>query len=97
MANLLITRHPGAVDWAKKAGYQFDAFYSHLDDLTCVHSGDNCFGILPVNIAEQICAIGASYYHLSLNLPSELRGQELTAEQLESCNARFEQFVVVKR
>jgi CRISPR-associated protein Csx16 len=47
-----------------------------------------------VNLAAQVCAAGARYLHLSLALTPELRGQELSAEDLEALGASLEAYEV---
>ena len=51
-------------------------------------------GSLPVNLAAQVCAAGATYWHLSLEVPVELRGLELSADDLQRLAARIERFEV---
>lgn len=65
----------------------------HLD-LAQVQPGDIVIGSLPVNLAAQVCAGGAAYFHLTLELSAELRGKELSADDLESLGARVEAFGV---
>ena len=51
-------------------------------------------GILPVNLAARVCERGARYLNLSLDLPADARGRELTADELERYGARLEAFEV---
>jgi CRISPR-associated protein Csx16 len=93
-----ITRHPGAIAWACEEGIEVTHFIDHLDIAT-LQPGDVVIGTLPVNLAAEVCARGGRYLHLSLDLPPELRGRELSAEDMRRCGARVEEFVVqsVKR
>ena len=93
MTTYLISRHPGAIEWAGKQGLAIDTFASHLDPAV-VQAGDTIIGSLPVNLAAQVCAAGAAYWHLSLELPSEQRGRELSAADLRVLGARLEPFDV---
>lgn len=68
---------------------------THLDPDT-IQAGDTVLGTLPVNIAAEICDRGARYFHLSLDLPEELRGHELTVEQMDACGARLTPYIVTK-
>lgn len=88
-----VSRHPGARDWAAAEGLAVDAFITHLD-VTHVHDGDVVIGSLPVNLAAEVCARGARYLHLSLNLPVDARGIELTAEAMRRYGARVEEYRV---
>ena len=77
MTTFFIFRDPGAIEWARRKILVVDQFVPHLDPAQ-VQSGDTVIGSLPVNLALQICAAGASYWHLSLALPAERRGQAQT-------------------
>ncbi|HWP84878.1 MAG TPA: CRISPR-associated protein Csx16 [Terriglobia bacterium] len=81
-----VTRHPGAVQWAKSQGIVVDRTVEHLE-LAEVRPGDIVMGTLPVHLAEAVCSRGARYRHLVLSLTPELRGHELTAEQMTCCGA----------
>ena len=91
MTTSFVSRHPGAIEWAARQHLHVDRLVPHLD-LALVHSGDTVIGSLPVNLAAQVCAAGATYWHLSLELPVELRGRELSADDLEQLGARVEPF-----
>ncbi|PPC83993.1 MAG: CRISPR-associated protein Csx16 [Methylotenera sp.] len=93
MKTYLITRHPGAVAWFQQQGIQIDQHLPHLNAAQ-IAPQDKVYGSLPIHLAAQICAIGAEYWHLSLDMPPQLRGQELSATQLNTINARLERFVV---
>lgn len=93
MTTWFVTRHPGALDWAKAAGVGFDEHVMHLDP-TIIAPGDVVIGSLPVHLAAEVCARGARYLNLSLDLPAVLRGRELDAETLSGINARLEEYDV---
>jgi CRISPR-associated protein Csx16 len=93
MSNWFISRHPGALEWAKRHGLQVDKYAVHLDP-SSVQPGDNVIGSLPVNLAAAVCQRGARYLHLSLELPAHLRGQELSADQLDALGARVQAYRV---
>ena len=93
MTSFFVTRHPGAVEWANRRGIRVDRWVTHLDPRK-VEAGDVVMGTLPVNLAAEVCGRGARYLNLSLDLPAEARGRELTADDLERYRATFEEFVV---
>lgn len=95
MTTFFVTRHPGALDWAHSAGIAFDVHVMHLDPAQ-VGPGDTVIGSLPVHLAADVCARGARYLNLSLDLPACLRGRELDAQTLAQCAARLEEFHVVR-
>ena len=86
-----ISRHPGAIEWAARQQIEVDCVVPHLDPAR-IQPGDTVIGSLPVNLAAQVCAAGAAYWHLSLTLPAGLRGQELTADDLDRLGAHIEPF-----
>lgn len=91
MTHWFISRHPGACEWMAALSITIDHVVAHLVPLD-VGSGDVVYGSLPINLAAQVCERGARYFHLSLVIPFELRGQELSAAQLATMGARFEEF-----
>lgn len=93
MTTYFVSRHPGAVEWARRRGIAVDALVSHLDPQV-ITDGDTVIGTLPVNLAAEVCARGAGYLHLSVALPPESRGRDLTADELEALNARLEAYII---
>jgi len=91
MTTWFVSRHPGAVEWAQRQGLQIDQFVPHLEP-SQVQSGDTVIGSLPVNLVAKLCACGVQYLHLSLQLPAHLRGQELSATQLDELGAQLQAF-----
>ena len=88
-----VSRHPGALEWAARQGLQVDRFATHLDPAE-VRAGDTVIGSLPVHLAGVVCQRNARYLNLSVALPAEFRGKELSADQLEQLGARLEAYRV---
>ncbi|CAI8770930.1 CRISPR-associated protein Csx16 [Methylocaldum szegediense] len=95
MTTYFVTRHPGAVDWARESGISVDRQLAHLD-IAEVKSGDWVIGTLPVHLAAEVCALGARYFHLALEIPPGWRGRELSAEDLRRFGARIVEYRVVE-
>lgn len=93
MTTWFISRHPGALEWARRRGLRVDQYVAHLDPAS-VQPGDTVIGSLPVNLAAAVCERGARYLHLSLELPAHLRGQELSADQLDALGARVQAYLI---
>ena len=93
MSIYFVSRHSGAIEWAARRQLHIDRVMPHLDP-ACVQPGDTVIGSLPVNLAAQVCATGAAYWHLSLELPASLRGRELSADELERLGARVQAFEI---
>ncbi|WP_377295394.1 CRISPR-associated protein Csx16 [Rhizobium sp. SG2393] len=93
MTEYFISRHPGAVDWARNLGITAHHL-RHLDP-AIITSGDVVMGTLPIHLAATVCAAGAQFLFLALDLPEDLRdGRELSADELRRAHARLEEYVV---
>ena len=88
-----VSRHPGAVDWARRQGIVVDQWVPHLG-AEAVQQGDIVAGTLPVQVAAEVCRKGARYLHLSVALPANARGRELGPDELERLGAKLEDFQV---
>lgn len=93
MSNWLVSRHQGAVDWIYQQGITIDQQVEHLD-IEQIKLGDCVIGTLPIQLAAAVCARGARYLHLSVQLPFELRGQELDSHTLNRLGATLREFSV---
>jgi CRISPR-associated protein Csx16 len=65
----------------------------HLDPAQ-IQPGDKVLGTLPVNLAAEVCARGGHYLHLTINLPEDWRGRELSADDMRRFGAGLEEFEV---
>jgi|SRR5690606_3008973 len=95
--NYLVTRHKGALNWLRSYIAGPIVHLEHADDFSFLHPGDRVIGTLPVNLAATVCGRGARYFHLSIRVPYDLRGKELTARQLCELGATLEEYRVSKR
>lgn len=93
MTTYFISRHPGAIEWANRHALSVDCQIAHFEP-HMVQQGDTVIGSLPVNLAAHVCAAGAVYVHLSLELPAHLRGQELSADQLDALGAQLQTYQI---
>lgn len=93
MTTLFVSRHPGAVEWARRQGLTVDLWVAHVDAAR-VGAGDTVIGSLPLHLAAEVAARGARFLHLTLDIPAEWRGRELSADELEMAGARLEEFFV---
>ena len=86
-----VSRHPGAIAWAKTQGLAIDRWTPHLATAD-VGKSDTVIGTLPVNLAAAVCEKGARYLHLSLHVPAEWRGRELSLKELQGGFATLKEF-----
>lgn len=54
-----------------------------------MQAGDNILGTLPINLVAEVNARGGHYFHLTLELPADARGKELTADDMRHYGARL--------
>ncbi len=95
MSTYFVTRHTGALEWACTQGIEAEPV-EHLDPAD-IMSGDIVIGTLPVHVAAEICARGARYLHLVLNIPPDVRGRELSAAEMTYFGARIERYDVQRK
>lgn len=96
MSTWFVSRHPGALQWMRAHGPAFSRHVTHLEesDFQQLGNGDIVIGSLPVHLAARVCACGAQYWDLTLNMPATARGKELSADDLRSMGAALERFEV---
>jgi CRISPR-associated protein Csx16 len=89
-----VTRHRGAVSWAAGNGVRARKVEMENFDPAVVAPGDVVMGTLPVHIAAEVNRRGGHYWHLTMEVPIEWRGRELSAEQMQSFGACLREFGV---
>lgn len=87
----VVTRHPGALGWLRSQGICWDRHHERFD-ARGIKGTDQVIGILPIRVAARICALGARYYHICMNMPNDRRGSELTLEEMIQFGASLEEF-----
>lgn len=88
--HLVVTRHPGAVQWVRQLlGQRAVDTVESIPHLRTADIDPNVsyYGVFPLNLAAAICTAGAQCWALTLDMPPELRGQELSVEQLQALGA----------
>ncbi len=93
MTKWFVSRHAGAIVWAQEQDVSVDHYVTHLD-IGLIRAGDVVMGNLPVDLAAQVCAQGAQYWHLSVPVSENSRGRELSAEEIRTLGAKLQPFHV---
>ena len=93
MSVWFVSRHPGAVAWARKQPLAVDHWVSHLDT-NRIQKGDIVIGVLPMTAAAAVCAKSARYIALKMNLSEEQRGRELSENDLDALHCSLQEYVV---
>lgn len=88
----MVSRHPGAIEWVKAEGVSVDHFVSHLTSDNYPKPMDIVIGSLPIHLVAELNANNIRFFHLQVNIPSELRGQELSAEQLKALGGTLHEY-----
>lgn len=94
LATYFITRHEGAVDWAKQS--LPESIWREALDPEQIQPGDRVYGVLPVDLAARVCEKGARFYALVFDRDAWTRGTELTAAELERRGAHFVEYIVLR-
>ena len=82
MDTVIVTRHAGLVEWLKRRGIEGEVV-SHADEDTV--RGKLVYGVLPYRLA----ALADEFVEVSMNVPAELRGKELTADDIDGLNPQM--------
>lgn len=96
MSIWFISRHPGAIAWARSQNLGITHWCSHLriDDIS---AGDVVIGTLPVHLAAQVCQRKAKFVALSINVTEEQRGKEITLDQMGILDCELQEFIVTAK
>lgn len=95
MTTYFISRHAGAAAWAESEGFRVDQRLAHFD-VENVQPGDTILGTLPVSLIAAVNARGGRYFHLTLELPADMRGKELSSTDMRTYGARLEEYTAHK-
>ena len=87
---ILITRHEALVEFLQNQGLEFDMVVSHADAETV--KGKDVYGVLPLYLA----ALANTITSVDMNLPAEMRGKELSLEDVERYFVGFATYKVSK-
>ena len=82
MDTVIVTRHSGLVEWLKRRGIEGEVV-SHADEDAV--RGKRVYGVLPFRLA----ALADEFVEVSMNVPAEMRGKELTAGDIDSLNPQM--------
>ena len=83
---IIVTRHPGAIEFIRDAGFEGEVIEHFTPEM--VEEGIMVVGVLPVHLIGEILEKGGRYVHVVMpQIPQEMRGQELTTEQMREYGA----------
>ena len=82
---------PGALHWMRQHGLAYDQHVPHLDPARCSQGG-TVIGMLPVNLAAQVCARRGVLAFGAGCAGNKSRGRELSADELLALGAIAKMF-----
>lgn len=89
-----ISRHKGAIEWIQDQRIAVTDFIEHLSSDHELHQNDTVIGTLPISIISHLNAQGIRYLHLDLTLTPEMRGKELTKNDMYMAKASLKEYLV---
>lgn len=89
---IIVSKHQATIEWLKKKGFDGQVI-SHVDNPEIIKD-QTVVGNLPFHLAVLAKEVGIVDIP---NLPKELRGTDLTLEQLEEFGATLNWYVVRKK
>lgn len=91
----LVSRHEATKKWLLNTSTHFDEVIDHLD-INLIHDGDEVVGVLPINIAAEVCAKGARYFHVAIQVTKDQRGKELDDQELAQLDPKLIEYQVIR-
>lgn len=92
MDTIIITRHPALLQYLLELGVvpEGTPVLSHatVDDVC----GKHVYGVLPMRLAAEAAALT----EVSMNVPAEWRGTELSLEQIKACDPTLTTYVIIR-
>ncbi|MEZ8613821.1 MULTISPECIES: CRISPR-associated protein Csx16 [unclassified Vibrio] len=96
MKTYFVTRHPATIDLIKSFNIDIHHWLTHVESIDMFEPGDTVLGTLPIHLVVELTEKNVNYYHFSLDIPSYLRGRELSYLQLIECSPRLEKYEVLR-
>ena len=92
MDTIIITRHPALLQYLLELGVvpEGTPVLSHatVEDVRDKH----VYGVLPMRLAAEAAALT----EVSMNVPAEWRGTELSLEQIKACDPTLATYVIIR-
>jgi putative CRISPR-associated protein (TIGR02620 family) len=80
---VIVTRHLATAEWLKERIGEAKVL-SHLNSVDDISQNSVVYGVLPIHIIHELKARGVRVVITTLTLPPELRGKELTQQDINS-------------
>lgn len=88
MEKIIVTRHEALVAWLKQNGITGKVTpHATVENV----AGNHVIGVLPLHLAAKAAVVTT----VSLDVPENLRGKELSLKEIEACGPCLETFTVL--
>lgn len=74
---VLVTRHQALIEYFEELGIKFDKVISHATEEDVL--GNDVYGVLPLRLASFTNTVTS----IDMNIPAEMRGKELSLEDIK--------------
>lgn len=91
METIVVTRHPALVEWLLENHIIDEGTQVFAHATPELVYGNNVIGVLPMRLA----ALTSRFREVTMNIPAEWRGMELTLEQIKQCNPVLTDYRVI--
>ena len=90
--DIVVTRHKALVQYLKEQGLidENTQIVSHIDNPDIIKN-KIVLGVLP----HSLSCLTKEYWEISLNLPPELRGKELSVEDIKKYSKGLKRYIVI--
>lgn len=85
----IITRHPALVEYLREQGIEGEVI-SHASPETV--KGQDVVGVLPLSLS----CLCNSFKEVSMVIPAELRGKELSLDDIKACHPVITSYKIIK-
>lgn len=88
--DILVTRHQALVEYFKEANIKFDKVISHATEEEV--RGNDVYGVLPLRLAS----LANTVTTIDIDIPAEMRGKELSLEDIKKYGVNISTYKVEK-
>lgn len=93
MKKLIVTRHAGLIEYLRRNNITGDVTpHLNLDEVSS--NITQVWGVIPLPLIAKLNEKGIDVYNVNLNMPLELRGKELTLEQMDQVDVAVNKVTV---
>ena len=88
--DILVTRHQALIEYFKEANIEFDKVISHATEEDVY--GNDVYGVLPLRLTS----LANTVTTIDIDVPAEMRGKELSLEDIKKYGVNISTYKVEK-